>query len=200
VWQIERLPVKARWVGASLVVGGVFLFTGMMYYFGPNLPPAAAYANWSKYTSGDGRWSIQMPAPPIVDHSTESGINFTKHAARVKPNRLFVVADADVSVVTTGRHGDTESAFACGRRYITAEFPNAYPYGTEQVINLDDFPGKEVTYNAYNASRGRTYASMTVRMYVVDNRLYILIVSETEGNNGRKFLESFKPEGTVRLE
>ncbi len=196
IWQIERLPVKARWTAASLVVGGVFLFTGMMYYFGPKLPPAAAYANWSKYTPDDGRWSIQMPAPSIVDHSTVSGINFTKHAARVKPNQMFIVAYADINLgFGLGIMNPTEYACSYGRQYITAEYPNAYPYGAEQPINLDDYAGKEITYNP---GRGRSYDTMTVRMYLIEKRLYVLIVSETEGNNGRKFLDSFKPEGAVR--
>jgi hypothetical protein len=189
LWNMERLPVAFRWTMASLLVGGAYAVTASMYFFGPHLPPAVAMPNWTTFSPPKGGYSISMPGPTIVDTEHVVGLDFTKHSARVKPNQMFIVAYADA---TPGRTNwsTPEHAFAFGRRYLSSEYPKSFNYGGEQQIKLqDEFSGVELSLNT---GSGRSYSVMTVRMYLVGNRLYILIVSEMIGNNGQRFFDSFR--------
>ena len=197
VWHLERLPVAARWTAASLVVGGVFLFSGLMYYFGPNLPPAAAYANWSKFAPPNGAYSVSMPAPPLTETEFVSGMSVVKSSARVKPNQMFIVAYADLPG-TFDNQWQRDSAFQRGQQYIRTLYPNAsFWSGFDRPMNLDDNPGKEWTFDQ---GSGRNRATVVVREYLVGSRLYMLITSDSIGSNGTKFLESFLVQGAARSE
>ena len=96
LWHMERLRVGTRWTGTGLLVGSAYLFAAAMYMSGPRLPPAADRAVWSSYRPPAGRYSINMPAPPIVEYEQVNDLNFVMSAARVKPNQTFTVLYTDL--------------------------------------------------------------------------------------------------------
>jgi hypothetical protein len=187
LWHMERLRVGVRWTGASLLVAGAYLLSLSMYWFGP---PMAATAKWHTYRPPDGSYTISMPAPPVLE--TEDfigGVNVFSRTARVKPNQTFIVAHADLRGLFL-HPAAQESALGQVRNYLR----NKYPYSwisNEQPIHLDGYPGKELSVVP---GSGKSHRLMTVRAYLVGNRLYILIVDDTIGVNGTKFLNSFRPD------
>jgi hypothetical protein len=186
LWNMERLSVALRWTMACLLVAGVCLLTGSMYWFGPRLPPAMTYADWHTFSPPDAPYTISMPGPTIVEDQRAAGLDFIKHSARVKPNQLFVVAYTELQdgqwLLNRAHPLDY------GKAYVTSVYPNAYRSGNERLLN-DDLSGMEQTY--YTGS-GHHDSLMVVRMYVVDKRLYILIASEVETSHRSTFFNSFK--------
>jgi hypothetical protein len=188
VWHMERLRVGARWAGASLLVGGAFFCTALMYWFGPDLPPAAAYVSWFNYAPVGERFSVDMPANPrAYPPENYNGMQVTKHIARVQPNQTFVVAYIDI---VRPWQQNPSAAFQLGREYVLDDkkSENAWP-GPSQEINLDGHPGSEFTIEQLSS---RSRDTTTVRLYLVGKRLYILTAKAPVGKNGAKFLNSFR--------
>jgi hypothetical protein len=196
LWNIERLPVAVRWTAATLLLVGVYLASGSMYFFGPHLPPAAATANWSKFAPSGGGYTVSMPATTLTETEVSNGLTVVKTIARVKPNQTFIVAYADLPGRLTA-DWERSSAFETGRQYIrNTLYPNAYFWNFDREINLDGYPGKEATFD----QSGRSYATVVVRMYLVGNRLYMLIASDTRYGNDHTFLGSFKIDSKARMD
>jgi hypothetical protein len=191
LWNMERLRVGARWAGAGLLAAGAYVFSASMYLSGPHLPRAAEYASWYTYYSPDGRYSIQMPAATYTESEFTNGMTVFKTTARVQPNQTFIVAYADVAG-SVSQPWERDSALNRGRQYALSRFEDSFLYGIEREINLDDHPGKEFDIGA----RGRGTGS--ARVYLVGNRLYILLTMETNGLSGYKFFDTFKVEGPAR--
>jgi hypothetical protein len=189
LWHLERLRVGVRWAGSALLVGSFFFFTALMYWLGPDLPPAARYASWFTYTPPGGRYAVLMPATPReYPPEITNGLTVTKSIARVRSNQTsgaqtFVVAYADLKQWQLG------NAFPLGRQYVLNEnnSSNAWPFG-DRTITLDEYSGMEFTFAPADRGRG----TVTARLYLVGSRLYILTVKDPEGNYGTKFLDSFR--------
>lgn len=193
LWNMERLSIAVRWTVAGLLVGGACLFTGSMYYFGPRLPPAMAYPSWSTFSPPNGGYTITMPGPTLAEEKRIAGLNFTKHSARVKPYQLFTVAYADLPLSVKLQGGQVPSEYISN--YVNSEFPHAYRAysGFKPGIGpkpfLDEFPSEE---QVYYSGTGHWDGQITVRLYRVDQRLYIVVASETDSTYGSKFLNSFR--------
>jgi hypothetical protein len=189
LWHMERLRIGARWAGAGVLVGGAFFSTALMYFFGPDLPPAAAYASWRTFAPPGARCSVDMPATPR-DYPPEISpeLTVTRSIARVKPNQTFILAYADLQQWQR----NTTTAFQIGRRYVLGESKNGWTVG-EQPRNLDEYPGIEFTVDA-----GRGRALMMARLILVGSRLYILMAKEAEWPNGDTFLKSFRVDAPKR--
>ncbi len=204
LWHIERLPVVARWTAASLLVVGAYALSGTMYWFGPRLPPAMDTANWNTFAPSEGGYSINMPGPTLTGSETSGGYTFVKSAARVKPNQTFIVAYTNL-IGSTQPEWAQRNAFDSGITYAHLLFPNTsyYNYKPDQVISLEEYPGKELSYES---GSGRKRVTVTVRLYIVDRRLYVVLATSGYDSygltttNSQKFLDSFRIETPSRTD
>jgi hypothetical protein len=130
-----------------------------------------------------------MPAPPLVEYDLFNDTTFVKSSARVKPNQTFIVAYADLprSPVMAA---EWQQALDDAWSYIRSWYPSAFKL-SEMPTRHGNISGTEMMVDP---GTGKGRATMTVRTHLVGNRLYILIVHDTIGRNGPKFLDSFQPD------
>ena len=155
--------------------------------------------DWFKYASAEGKYQIQMPKQPVEQPQvieTELGeltLNMVMYDASADgdENFIYLVNYTDYPTELI----DSENADLV-EEFLTASVNgSAANVGGEIVetkdISINDYPGKEVLIELEMGT-----AVIDMKVYLVNNRMYMLQVITTPDNlnnsNALKFFESFK--------
>ena len=146
---------------------------------------------WQPYTGPDGSFSVQMPGTPEEQKQALYNDLFGNFTAYI----YAVDYDSTTYMVVFTQYPESISAISTPFELLDNARDGAVAnvQGTlvdEKVIRLGDYPGKEITIRLPAAGM-----LADVRMYVVDTRLYQVMVTSPEANFSQKaadtFLDSF---------
>lgn len=150
-------------------------------------------AEWIKYTSPEGRYSVLVPTQPKLDTQesaiTADGEKFTQYKAAVSDgNGLYLIGYFDHFPGTTFSLDKARDGMVGAIKGTLL---------SESAISLGGSPGRELKVTA-NSSDG-TELLLRARFYDVDKRVYVLqfIIPKSEDDNATvektaRFFDSFQ--------
>jgi hypothetical protein len=180
LWRRLAWPVAATAIG--IVVMPVLYFGGRaIFYPGPS---------WTPYRSPDGHWAIQMPYNVRTGTEGLGGGGQIQaelfEAESARPGNEFSVMVVDLSQPTVNERPTAQRFEDAKARLLTRD-------GTQLVKESNlllngRYAGREMEFTHPKAGR------MRVRIYVVDNRLYRILVGGKDLSDADmvRFLESFE--------
>lgn len=148
-------------------------------------------ADWIKYTSPEGRYSVLLPAQPAL--STQEG---TSKEGQKFPQYLASVGDADLGYVTTYFDTLPGTTFSIDEARDALVSHTGSSLLAESSISLGNYHGREIKISL-TADDGTVYIDR-MRFYEVDKRIYMLqylvpktLESEALNAKGSRYLDSF---------
>jgi hypothetical protein len=140
--------------------------------------------DWIRVSSPEGGFSVLMPAQPTATDSTgtsSGGGPFTNHMLSVQDSkRIYAAMWSDYPPNTKHDVPATIKAERNGfLRSMNAKLIS------ETTISLHGYDGNEFTAEVEDGS------AVKGRVYIVDNRLYMLIAVDTKGNGDQPSVERF---------
>lgn len=147
--------------------------------------------SWKQFTSSEGYFSISLPGTPSVEKypmdTAQGTVNINSYWLETK-TATYMVSYYDYSDLII-QQLTSEQILESGKNEAVANVNGKLQ--SESTISSENYPGKQYVI-AYGD--GKTTAS--IRLYLVDHRLYHL-VAVTSNNNANsqkvsKFLDSFQ--------
>lgn len=128
---------------------------------------AQAHAEWIKYTSTAGRYSVLLPAEPTIgsqEATSSDGVKFTQYKASVVSSDVaYMIGYFDYPADTTFTLSKARDGMVEGVKGTLA---------SERSISLGGFPGLELRVSAKDET-GAEY-DIRSRIYDIDHRVYVV--------------------------
>ncbi len=148
---------------------------------------------WLEFTVKDGGFAIWMPGEPSAETevlSTPDGMVALQGFAIEKTGLGFVVAYGDYPAAAQLNNREVILAnAAAGLLQVAREEFQEYEVTSDRAIALEHYPGKELKLQSSDDR-------LTLRLYLVKQRLYILAVSQKNPGSSAediaKFFDSFR--------
>lgn len=146
--------------------------------------PALAQAAWQRFTSEEGRFSVEMPAPPSVSQRKHDTIVGT-----IVENSFVVKTDDGSGYQVEYQDLPGIAVFFAGRGGIVRRALRVFldkAKGVEETnepVTIDGHPGRRMKYTVAGKGSG------VMVMFMVGNRLYVLNAS---GKETDRFFESVR--------
>lgn len=152
-------------------------------------------SGWEKYTSNDGNYSTLFPANPTEETTTvNTAYGYVEdHSAKTTTGGIYyavVFNELPASYLSETTAGDI---LDLSRNQMVDAVSGTLLY--EKIISIKNYSGRELKIKI--SSNGETVI-ITARVFVVENKIYRIIVSTTEDDQFdssiNKFLDSFSLE------
>ena len=158
--------------------------------FSPLFPASTlltqAQTSWKEFSSSEGKFAVSMPGTPKQETETDDE-GLTSHSFTVEiqnPDSAYLVTYYDVPEFAKATpeqikelHDGTPDAFAKGG--------NAELTRSESII-LDGNPGREFEFTSNDGFSGKG------RVYLVLDRLFLVVAIAPQRQNIERFLDSFR--------
>lgn len=144
---------------------------------------ALAESNWKELSSSTGKFAILMPGIPKED--TEKDKDTTYHTFKVETkDALYLVNYFDMPEVGQASPDEVKHILDNG----PAEFVKSADAKllSQRNISLTGNPGKEFEFSVGDGIPGKGL------LYVVNKRMYLVVVVTPQQENAQKFISSFR--------
>ncbi|MFB2881379.1 hypothetical protein [Floridanema aerugineum] len=141
-------------------------------------------ASWNEFSSEKGRFAISMPGTPQEERETNQDGSIEYSFSLASDNAAFLIHYSDIPNI------EKLSKEAIAKLLDSA--PNDFAEGANakltkaKDVSLDGYPGKEFEFIVSEELNGKG------RVYLVKERLYIVVVMATQPDTLQKFLDSFR--------
>ncbi|MBN2378456.1 hypothetical protein JXM67_01455 [candidate division WOR-3 bacterium] len=167
------------------------VITGLLLFAGCAKKEKIEEEKWTQFTSKEGGFSVLMPTEPVKDKQTtpSGGVSVDLYSFKVNyPPVEYAVMYNDMPFEDEITPQVVKGVFDVGRDAVIMAFSGTLL--ADKDITLDGNPGREFRIKTSN---NFIYTS---RVYIVDNRLFQLIVTVPENVSSEeataKFMDSFK--------
>lgn len=147
-------------------------------------PFPASAQEWQRFTSEEGRFSVDLPAPPSISQRTRDTIVGTivenSFVVKIDDNTGYQVEYQDlpgIAVFFAGRGGIINRALRAFLENVKGVEES------DETITVDGHPGKRMAYTVGGKGSG------VIVMFMVGNRLYVLNAS---GKDADRFFQSVR--------
>ncbi|HEY9295124.1 MAG TPA: hypothetical protein VIQ31_01890 [Phormidium sp.] len=141
-------------------------------------------ASWNEFSSSQGGFAVLMPGSPKEDTETNQDGSTEHSFSLTSDNSAFLVHYSDIP--------DMEKLSKEEVTQLLDAAPNDFAQGanakliTTKSVSLNGHPGKEFEFTVSEGVKGKG------RVYLVKQRLYIVVGMTTQPDNVQKFLDSFR--------
>ena len=141
-------------------------------------------SQWQEFSSTEGKFVVTMPGVPKLKSETFSDrlVNHTLKFAKGKELYLVRYFDIDSALTPTDIKLTLNSmvaTFVVGANAKLVE---------ERDISINDYPGKEFEFEAITPEQPPGIG----QVFIVDHRIYGIVVTTPEPENAQRFIESFR--------
>ncbi len=149
-------------------------------------------SNWKKYKSNNGNYSILFPVNPTEETTTMNTAYGYVDNYSAKANADGIYYSVVFNELPSSYLSETtaDGILDLSRSQMVDSVSGTLL--SEKIISIDNYPGRELRVKF---SSGSESGIITVRVYVVEYRIYRIVVSTTEddqfNNSINKFLNSF---------
>jgi len=143
-----------------------------------------AQASWNEFSSTSGNFAVSLPGTPKEDTETNQDGSTEHSFSLTVDNAAFLVHYSDIP--------DVEKLDQEQIKKLLDSAPSDFAQGAnakllgEKSISINGYPGKEFEFEMGEKVNGKG------RVYLVKQRLYIVVGMTTEPENVQKFLDSFR--------
>ncbi|HLO52062.1 MAG TPA: hypothetical protein VK211_26905 [Kamptonema sp.] len=141
-------------------------------------------SQWQEFSSPEGKFVVTMPGIPKLKSENFSGrvLNHTLKFAKGK--ELYLVRYFDVDSVLTPTDikltlNSVVATFVVGANSKLIE---------ERDISINNYPGKEFEFESLTPEQPPGIG----QVFIVDRRIYGIVVTTPEPDNAQKFIQSFR--------
>lgn len=138
-------------------------------------------SHWQQFSSEAGQFTVSLPGKPIQESETDNDGSVTNNFTVVNGESVYLVTYSDL--VDEVNQVNPEEIFDAVCQGYTADGDKLV---NRREIELDGYPGRIVDLNTTDGMVGRA------SMYLVENRLYQLILISPSAQEGEEFFESFR--------
>lgn len=148
----------------------------------PSVP--VTQANWSEFSSRQGGFAVSMPGTPEEKTETDSDGSVDRSFTLTQGKTAYYVHYTDIP--------DVEKLNSDELKQLLDGMPAVFVQGaegklvTERNVVINNYPGKEFEFTLNDGTIGRA------RVYMVKQRLFVIVGTSTEPENAQKFIESFR--------
>lgn len=141
-------------------------------------------ADWSEFSSDLGGFAVSMPGTPQEKTKTDDDGSIERSFLLSLGKSSYYVHYTDIP--------DIDKLNAEAVKDLLDKMPAVFVEGaegklvTERNVILNGYPGKEFEFTLNDGRAGKA------RVYMVKQRLFIIVGMSSEPENSQKFLESFR--------
>ncbi|MFB2936718.1 hypothetical protein ACE1B6_15810 [Aerosakkonemataceae cyanobacterium BLCC-F154] len=140
--------------------------------------------SWNEFSSKQGGFAVSMPGTPKQETGTNQDGSTEHSFSLTSNNSAFLIHYSDIPKIEKLTKEEITK--------LLDNAPNDFAKGanatlvTAKNVSLDGYPGKEFEFILGEGINGKG------RVYLVNNRLYIVVGMTTQPGNVQKFLDSFR--------
>ncbi len=136
---------------------------------------------WQQFSSKTGNFTVLMPGKPKQESDTDADGSITQDFTVVNGETVYLVTYSDlVEEVTQLKPSEIFDAVCEGYTADGDKLSN------QREIKLGEYPGRTVELKATDGMKGKA------SMYLVENRLYQLLLISSKSEDGKQFFDSFQ--------
>lgn len=141
-------------------------------------------ASWNEFSSQQGGFAVSMPGTPKEEAETNEDGSTEHTFSLTSDDSAFLIQYSDIP--------DIEKLSKAKITQLLDEAPNDIAKNANakliaaKTVSLDGYPGKEFEFSFSEGVNGKG------RVYLVKQRLYIIVGMTTQPDNVQKFLDSFR--------
>ena len=158
---------------------------GLAISFSPS-SALVAQTSWKEFSSSEGKFAVSMPGTPKQETETDED-GLTSHSFTVElenPNSAYLVTYYDVPEVAKATPEQIKELLD-GTPDAFAKGGNAQLTRSQNII-LDGNPGREFEFTSTEGFSGKG------RVYLVEERLFLVVAIAPQSQNIQQFLDSFR--------
>jgi hypothetical protein len=140
--------------------------------------------SWNEFSSPQGRFAVLMPGTPKEETEKNQDGSTEYSFSLVSDDSAFLIHYSDIP--------DIEKLSQAEITKVLDKAPNDFAEGakakliTAKSVTLEGHPGKEFEFKISEEINGKG------RVFLVNQRLYIVVGMTTQTNNVQRFLDSFR--------
>jgi hypothetical protein len=141
-------------------------------------------ASWSEFSSPQGRFAVLMPGAPQEETETNQDGSTDHSFSLTSDDSAFLIHYSDIP--------EMEKLSQAEVAKLLDNAPNDFTQGANakllrtKTVTIDGHPGKEFEFTLKEGINGKG------RVYLVKERLYIVVGMTTQPDNVQRFLDSFR--------
>ncbi|MBE9224472.1 hypothetical protein IQ264_03150 [Phormidium sp. LEGE 05292] len=141
-------------------------------------------ASWNEFSSEPGRFAVSMPGTPQEETETNEDGSTEHSFSLTSDDSAFLIHYSDIpDIEKLSKEQITELLDNAPNDFAKAAKAKLI---TATTVSLDGHPGKEFEFTSSEGINGKG------RVYLVKQRLYIVVGMTTQPDNLQRFLDSFR--------